>query len=80
MRSTFRPAYDLLVRPPAAVSPQERQRGLISPNFGSGVFGGITFTQLTRIQHAAGVQVAAPVANIGYVLPSVDVVIPVNRY
>ncbi len=80
VRANFRPAYDLLVRPSSAASTLERERGLISASYGSGIFGGITFKQLSRIQHTAGVDVAAPVANIGYVFPTLFLHFPVNKY
>ncbi|MGI8761356.1 MAG: FtsX-like permease family protein [Jatrophihabitantaceae bacterium] len=49
-------------------------------NFGSGLFGGISLTQYRRIGHIAGVRVAAPVANLGYVLVDVTINVPVNTY
>ncbi|HEY0716168.1 MAG TPA: FtsX-like permease family protein [Streptosporangiaceae bacterium] len=65
----FRAAYDILVRPPAARSPLEAQTGTVQPNFLSGLYGGITMADYRQIQHLPGVQVAAPVAMVGYSLP-----------
>ncbi|MBA3736834.1 MAG: hypothetical protein H0W90_16860 [Actinobacteria bacterium] len=67
--SNFRPAYDILVRPRGTKSPLERDAGLVRPNYLSGIFGGITLRQWETIKKLSGVDVAAPVANIGYILP-----------
>jgi putative ABC transport system permease protein len=76
----FRSAYDLLVRPASAATAQEQRRDLVPEDFGSGQFGGITLAQYHRIAGLAGIGVAAPVANLGYVLPQVQVVVPVSGY
>jgi putative ABC transport system permease protein len=65
----FRSAYDIIVRPSDSYTPLERREGLVRPNYLSSIFGGITFTQWHEIERIPGVDVAAPVANIGYVLP-----------
>jgi ABC-type lipoprotein release transport system permease subunit len=44
-------------------------QGLVRPNFLSGLYGGITFKQWRTIERLRDVSVAAPVANVGYVLP-----------
>ena len=59
--------YDLLVRPPSSVTPPESGNGLVRPNFVSGINGGITRSQLEAIRAIPGVQVAAPVAAVGFV-------------
>lgn len=74
---SFRGAYDILVRPPAAVTDLEVEQGLVAANFLSGTFGGITRAQYESILDVPGVEVAAPLANIGYVLPSLALVLPV---
>ncbi|MYS18696.1 MULTISPECIES: ABC transporter permease [unclassified Streptomyces] len=71
-----RSAYDVLVRPPDSTTAVERQDGLVGANFLSGVFGGITLGQYDRIKALAGVQVAAPIANIGYLM--VQTMVPVD--
>ncbi|MHB8245467.1 MAG: ABC transporter permease [Acidimicrobiales bacterium] len=71
----FRPAYDLLVRPPSAVTPFERRYGLVRDNFLSNLFGGISRRQLAAIRRIPGIQ-AAPIENVGYVLASQTVLIP----
>lgn len=63
----FRAAYDILVRPAGSRTPLEVERGLVRPNFLSGQFGGITTEEYERIAALPGVEVAAPVAMIGYV-------------
>ncbi len=78
LRSTFRPAYDVLVRPPGSQTRLERRARLVRPNFLSGVFGGISFGQWHRIERIRGVAVAAPIANVGYILPFGRVTIPIT--
>ncbi len=64
----FRPAYDILVRPAGARSRLESATGTVQPDFLSGIYGGITMAQWHQIQKIAGVQVAAPIAMVGYTL------------
>jgi putative ABC transport system permease protein len=59
--------YDLLVRPPGSPAPLEARDGLVRPNFLSGGSGGITMQQLEAIRQIPGVDVAAPIAILGYV-------------
>lgn len=77
---SFRPAYDILVRPADSLTPLERQQGLIQENYLSGIFGGITFSQYHEIRSIPGVEVAAPIANIGYVMPFQFVQLTINRF
>jgi len=69
VRSAFRPAYDILVRPRGSATRLERSAGLVRSNYLSGIYGGITLEQWRTIDRIHGVAVAAPVANIGYVFP-----------
>ncbi|WP_328584720.1 FtsX-like permease family protein [Streptomyces sp. NBC_00370] len=80
VRKNARSAYDVLVRPPASQTDVERQNGSVAPNFLSGTFGGITMDQYRRIRGMSGVQVAAPVANIGYLMVSSSVTVDVSRF
>jgi putative ABC transport system permease protein len=80
VRSSFRAAYDLLVRPSTSANAAEQQRGVVPDNFGSGLFGGISLDEYHQIEQVTGVDVAAPVANIGYVMPTAEVDIPVDAY
>ncbi|WP_431961205.1 FtsX-like permease family protein [Actinacidiphila sp. bgisy160] len=68
VRKNARSAYDVLVRPRGSQTAVERSDGLVEANFLSGIFGGITLDQYDRIRAMAGVQVAAPVANVGYLM------------
>ncbi len=70
VKANFRTAYDILVRPAGSATPLERQQRLVQANYLSGIYGGITLAQYHQIQHLPGVQVAAPVAMVGYFLPS----------
>lgn len=76
----FRPAYDILVRPPDSFSPLERKRELIRENYLSGIYGGISVQQWRRIKRLAGVEVAAPIANVGYIMPFRTIPVAINRY
>ncbi|MEV0268030.1 FtsX-like permease family protein [Hamadaea sp. NPDC050747] len=62
----FRAAYDILVRPHGERTTQEAERGLVRPNYLSGQYGGITMAQWEQIRHLDGVDVAAPIASLGY--------------
>jgi len=81
----FQPAYDILVRPAGARSSLESATGTVQPDFLSGIYGGITMAQWHQISKIAGVQVAAPIAMVGYTfmdaqfpvrLPAADVARP----
>lgn len=78
VQSNYRAAYDILVRPRGARSTEESSNGLVRANFLSGQFGGITVAQYNRIEALSGVEVAAPVAMIGFVLADVDEVVDVT--
>jgi putative ABC transport system permease protein len=67
--ANFRPAYDILVRPRRSRTALEVSTGAVQPNFLSGIYGGITMAQYHEIQAIAGVQIAAPIAMVGYTLP-----------
>lgn len=78
--ANFKPAYDVLVRPADSFTEIERRRGLVTANYLSGIFGGISFDQYDRIKRIPGVEVAAPVANIGYLLVNAPYYLPVDEY
>ena len=80
LKSSFRPAYDILVRPPGAETALERRENLVRPNFLSGVYGGITLKQWHRIEQIPGVAVAAPSANVGYALFTEELPFSIKRY
>jgi hypothetical protein len=62
----WRTTYDILVRPPDAVTEIERRYGLLEANHLSGTPGGINIEQYERIREIPEVEVAAPVAMLGY--------------
>ena len=64
----FAPAYDILVRPKGSRTALETQTNTVQPNFLSGIYGGITMAQYHQIAAIPGVQVAAPIAMVGYTL------------
>lgn len=69
VKANFRSAYDILVRPKNSTTPLERSDGLVQENYLSGIYGGISMRQYHEIQQISGVEVAAPVALVGYMLP-----------
>src|SRR5262245_21433059 len=68
VNKNFRGSYDILVRPKGSRSARERETGSVQANFLSGIFGGISTAQWRDVRRLAGVEVAAPLANLGYVL------------
>ena len=68
----FQPSYDILVRPAGARSGLEQATGTVQPDFLSGIYGGITMAQWRQIGQIPGVQVAAPIAMVGYYLVNAD--------
>jgi putative ABC transport system permease protein len=76
----FRSSYDILVRPKGTETAIERSQGLVRDNYLSGIFGGITMAQYHRIARIRGVEVAAPIAMIGYVLQPVQFHIDLSPY
>lgn len=69
--------YDILVRPTGARTNVERQDSLIQGGYLSGVAGGISKKQWREIEQIPGIEVAAPIAMMGYVVPRVDIPIDV---
>ncbi|WP_405091204.1 ABC transporter permease [Micromonospora sp. NBC_01392] len=73
-----RAAYDILVRPKGTRTPLEAERGLVRPNYLSGSYGGITTAQYDRVRAVEGVDVAAPIAMLGYSTTSIEVPLDVT--
>ena len=71
------PAYDILVRPQGARTVVENQTGTVQPDFLWGIYGGITMAQYHQIQQVPGVQVAAPIAMVGYAQLQTAMFVPV---
>lgn len=70
--------YDLLVRPTGSVSSLETSQGLVRPNFVSGIHGGITLAQLATIRSDPDVEVAAPIAIVGFVNWPLALLLPLD--
>ncbi len=68
-----RAAYEILVRPHGTRTPLETERGLVRPNYLSGLFGGISTAQYDQVRAIAGVEIAAPIAMLGYSTTGVPV-------
>ena len=73
-----RPAYDILVRPKGAADAIEKQDNLVRDNYLAGTFGGISIAQWQKILGIPGVSVAAPIANIGYVILEATLEVPIG--
>jgi putative ABC transport system permease protein len=73
VQKNLRPAYDILVLPKGTETSLERSRSLVPDNYLSGIFGGITMAQYRAIKKIPGVEIAAPIATIGYVLEPVNI-------
>lgn len=78
VKANYRAAYDILVRPKGSTTELESSQSLVRANYLSGIFGGITTAQWQQIERLAGVEVAAPIAMGGYLLPKVEVLIDVS--
>lgn len=70
VEQNYRTAYDILVRPPDSQTELERTEQLVRNNFLSGIFGGISMRQYRDIAGLPGIEVAAPVAMVGYFIPT----------
>lgn len=68
VEDNFRGSYDILVRPAGAASALERSDGLVRSAATSTPSGGIDFDQLAAIRDVPGVEVAAPLASVGFVV------------
>ena len=63
----WRTSYDLLVRPPGSRLPVERESEMVRVNYLASLKPGITWEQYQAIRKIPGVEVAAPMAMLGYV-------------
>src|SRR5439155_9548378 len=63
---TARVTYDVLVRPAGSRAALEQRRGLVRPNSLTGLYGGVSMAQYAAVGAIAGVEVAAPIAMVGY--------------
>ncbi len=62
----YRGAYDIVVRPKGSVRPLEQSEGLVRSAYLTANYGGISFANLEAIRQIHGIEVAAPVAVVGY--------------
>lgn len=75
---SWRPTYDLVVLPPNVKIPPGQT---VPPDFLEGYGGGISMEQYQEIRGLAGVEVAAPIAYIGYIsLPPQRITFPGRDY
>lgn len=65
--TTWNTPYDLLVVPHGEQLGAQRGDHSVQPNVFTVLHGGITMAQLASVRSVSGVQVAAPVASVGYV-------------
>ena len=79
VEGAFRPAYDILVRPRGSFTDLERREGVVRSNYLSGLFGGITLENYDVIRRIPRVDVAAPIANLGYIMPSGRLPVPLEH-
>jgi hypothetical protein len=63
----WRSSYDILVRPPDAVANLERRYDILEPNALAAMTGGITIEQWQAVKRLPGVEVAAPIGNVGQI-------------
>lgn len=61
-----RGSYDLLVRSPKAITMIEKNLGIVPENYIGGGRGGISLAQLADIKEREDIEIAAPVASLGY--------------
>ncbi|GGK64195.1 hypothetical protein Sme01_25880 [Sphaerisporangium melleum] len=78
VKQNYRAQYDILVRPKGTTTDLERSANLVRANYLSGIHGGITEAQLDRIRKLDGIEVAAPIAMIGYMTGNGYVDLPVT--
>lgn len=61
-----RGSYDLLVRSPEAITDIEEELGIVPENYLGGGRGGISLEQWKNIKNRKDIEIAAPVASLGY--------------
>ena len=78
IEANARAAYDILVRPTGTRLPLEEARNLIQPDYLQAVETGISVEQWRTIAGLPGVELAAPIALVGWVKPIVTVPVDVS--
>ena len=61
-----RGTYDILIRPAGSMTPIEEKRGIVHENYIGFGEGGITLDEWRSILNRDDVEIAAPVASLGY--------------
>lgn len=61
-----RGSYDILVRSPNAITEIEKELGMVPENYLGGGLGGISLEQWEEIKNREDIEIAAPVASLGY--------------
>lgn len=79
VEGAFRPAYDILVRPRDSFTPVERRERLVRANYLGGLFGGISRREYEVIKTIRGVEIAAPIANLGFVISVAEIRLPLDH-
>ncbi|MBD5784987.1 ABC transporter permease [Cellulosimicrobium terreum] len=77
VEANARPLYDILVRPADTV---EAASGLVRADDVASAVGGITAAQWEQVSTLPGVDVAAPLATVGYVMQHVAVPVDLSSY
>jgi hypothetical protein len=80
VEESFRNAYDILVRPRGATTELEAESDLVRNNFLSGLDSGISLDQYEEVRDIPGIEVAAPIAVLGYQSEPVSVEVPVSAF
>ncbi|WP_164669242.1 ABC transporter permease [Virgibacillus doumboii] len=71
LQKRWKSSYHIVVRPPDSRSVTE-EKNLLEPNYLSGLSGGITLEQYEKIKGMTDVDVAAPIAMMGYIRNSIN--------
>lgn len=76
----YRAAYDILVRPKGSALEKERVEGLVRSNYLSGTYGGLTLEQVEAVKAIPGVEVAAPIAMVGFIYQEIPIVVDASPW
>lgn len=71
LQKRWNSSYHIVVRPPESRSVTE-ELNLLEPNYLSGLDGGITLEQYEQIKALSDIEIAAPIAMMGYVRTSIE--------
>ncbi|PQD97165.1 ABC transporter permease [Pradoshia eiseniae] len=71
LQNRWKSSYHIVVRPPEARSVTE-DLNLLEPNYQSGLSGGISLVQYKKIKEIQDIEIAAPIAMLGFISNSVQ--------